>query len=51
MQDLTIKLPSKSEILATQDKNNVLIDKKEEKPEYRKISNNIPKISHQDLNF
>jgi len=41
MQDLTIKLPSKSEILATQDKNNVLIDKREEKPEYRKISNNI----------
>ena len=48
MQDLTIKLPSKSEILATQDKNNVLIDKKEEKPEYRKISNNIKNFIYVD---
>ena len=48
MQDLTIKLPSKSEILATQDKNNALIDKKEEKPEYRKISNNIKNFIYVD---
>ena len=48
MQDLTIKLPSKSEILATQDKNDVLIDKKEEKPEYRKISNNIKNFIYVD---
>jgi len=48
MQDLTIKLPSKSEILATQDKNNVLIDKREEKPEYRKISNNIKNFIYVD---
>lgn len=48
MQDLTIKLPSKSEILATQDKNNVLIDKKEEKPEYRKILNNIKNFIYVD---
>jgi len=48
MQDLTIKLPSKSEILATQDKNNALIDNKEEKPEYRKISNNIKNFIYVD---
>ena len=48
MQDLTIKLPSKSEILATQDKSNSLINKKEEKPEYRKISNNIKNFIYVD---
>ena len=48
MQDLTIKLPSKSEIFTTQDKNNALIDKKEEKSEYKKISNNIKNFIYVD---